>query len=40
MMGMTDSHLLDPGPGAVVLVGWTIAICIAGAVMAARRDVN
>jgi ABC-2 type transport system permease protein len=40
MMGMTDSHLLDPGPGAVVLVGWTIAICVAGAVMAARRDVN
>jgi ABC-2 type transport system permease protein len=40
MMGMTDSHLLDPGPGAVVLVGGTIAICIAGAVMAARRDVN
>ena len=40
MMGMTDSHLLDPGPGAVVLIGWTIAICIAGAVMAARRDVN
>jgi ABC-2 type transport system permease protein len=40
MMGMTDSHLLDPGPGAVVLVGWTIAVCVAGAVMAARRDVN
>jgi ABC-2 type transport system permease protein len=40
MMGMTDAHLLDPAPGAVVLIGWTIAICIAGAVMAARRDVN
>jgi ABC-type transport system involved in multi-copper enzyme maturation permease subunit len=40
MMGMTDAHLLDPGVGAVVLVGWTIAICIAGAVMAARRDVD
>jgi ABC-2 type transport system permease protein len=40
MMGMTDSHLLDPAPGAAVLIGWTIAICIAGAVMAARRDVN
>jgi ABC-type transport system involved in multi-copper enzyme maturation permease subunit len=39
MMGMTDSHLLDPVPGAVVLIGWTIAICIAGAIMAARRDV-
>jgi ABC-type transport system involved in multi-copper enzyme maturation permease subunit len=40
MMGMTDSHLLDPAPGAIVLIGWTIAICIAGAVMAARRDVT
>jgi ABC-type transport system involved in multi-copper enzyme maturation permease subunit len=40
MMGMTDAHLLDPAPGAIVLIGWTIAICIAGAVMAAGRDVN
>jgi ABC-2 type transport system permease protein len=40
MMGMTDAHLLDPGVGAIVLVGWTIAFCIAGAVMAARRDVS
>jgi ABC-2 type transport system permease protein len=40
MMGMTDAHLLDPAPGAVVLIGWAIAICIGGAVMAARRDVN
>jgi ABC-2 type transport system permease protein len=40
MMGMTDAHLLDPAPGAVVLIGWAIAICIGGAAMAARRDVN
>lgn len=40
MMGMTDAHLLDPGVGGVVLVGWTILLCIAGAVMAARRDVT
>lgn len=40
MMGLTDAHLLDPGVGGVVLAGWTILICIAGAVMAARRDVN
>jgi ABC-2 type transport system permease protein len=39
MMGLTDAHLLDPGVGGVVLVGWTIVFCIAGAVMAARRDV-
>ena len=39
LMGLTDAHLLDPGAGGVVLLGWTIAICVAGAVMAARRDV-
>ncbi len=40
MMGMTDAHLLDPGVGGVVLVGWTILLCAGGAIMAARRDVN
>jgi ABC-type transport system involved in multi-copper enzyme maturation permease subunit len=40
MMGMTDAHLLDPGVGGVVLVGWTILLCAGGALMAARRDVN
>ena len=40
LMGLTTSHLLDPAVGGVVLVGWTIAICVAGAVMAARRDVS
>jgi ABC-type transport system involved in multi-copper enzyme maturation permease subunit len=40
MMGLTDAHLLDPGIGGLVLVAWTVALCVAGAVMAARRDVN
>jgi ABC-2 type transport system permease protein len=40
MMGMTDAHLLDPGVGAIVLVGWTIVFCVAGAIMAAGRDVS
>ncbi|HKV69320.1 MAG TPA: hypothetical protein VJN72_14610 [Gaiellales bacterium] len=40
MMGMTDSHLLAPGLGGGVLVFWTVVLCVAGAVMAARRDVN
>jgi ABC-2 type transport system permease protein len=40
MMGMTDAHLLDPGVGGIVLVGWTIVFCVAGAVMAAGRDVT
>lgn len=40
LMGLTDAHLLDPAVGGVTLVFWTIVICIVGAVMAARRDVN
>jgi ABC-type transport system involved in multi-copper enzyme maturation permease subunit len=40
LMGLTDAHLLDPGVGGVVLLAWTIAICIGGAVLAARRDVS
>jgi ABC-2 type transport system permease protein len=40
MMGMTDAHLLDPGVGGIVLVGWTIVFCVAGAMMAAGRDVS
>lgn len=40
LMGLTDAHLLDPGVGGATLVFWTIVICAAGAVMAARRDVN
>jgi ABC-2 type transport system permease protein len=40
MMGMTDAHLLDPGVGGIVLVGWTIVFCVAGAIMAAGRDVS
>jgi len=40
LMGLTDAHLLDPGVGGATLVFWTVVICAAGAVMAARRDVN
>ena len=40
LMGLTDAHLLDPGVGGATLVFWTIVICAAGAVMAARRDVD
>jgi ABC-type transport system involved in multi-copper enzyme maturation permease subunit len=40
LMGLTDAHLLDPGVGGATLVFWTVVICVAGAVMAARRDVN
>ena len=40
LMGLTDAHLLDPGVGGAALVFWTVVICVAGAVMAARRDVD
>jgi len=40
LMGLTDAHLLDPGVGGATLVFWTVVICIAGGVMAARRDVD
>jgi len=40
LMGLTDAHLLDPGVGGAALVFWTVVICIAGGVMAARRDVD
>jgi ABC-2 type transport system permease protein len=40
LMGQSDPHLLDPLPAAAVLVAWTIAAVVAGAVMAVRRDVD
>jgi hypothetical protein len=39
-MGQSDAHLLDPLPAAAVLVAWTVAAAVAGAVMTIRRDVD
>jgi ABC-2 type transport system permease protein len=39
-MGLTDKHLLDAPAGGAVLLAWTVALCVAGAALAARRDVS
>jgi hypothetical protein len=40
LMGFTTDHLLSPAAGAAVLLAWTVVLCAAGAVLAARRDVS
>ena len=37
---MTDAHLLSPAAGGAVLLAWTVVLCVAGAALAARRDVS
>jgi ABC-2 type transport system permease protein len=39
-IGLTDNHLLSAAAGGAVLVVWTAALALAGAAIAARRDVN
>jgi ABC-type transport system involved in multi-copper enzyme maturation permease subunit len=39
-MGLTDAHLLSPAAGGAVLLAWTVVLCVAGAALAARRDVS
>jgi len=40
MTGDPTAHLLDPLPGALVLVAYTVVFVVAGAVLVARRDVT
>ena len=39
-IGLTDNHLLSAAGGGAVLVVWTAVLALAGAAIAARRDVN
>lgn len=39
-MGLGTAHLLAPAAGAAVLVGWTLALGVAGLVLIGRRDVT
>jgi ABC-type transport system involved in multi-copper enzyme maturation permease subunit len=39
-IGLTDNHLLSAAGGGAILVVWTVALAVAGAAIAARRDVN
>lgn len=40
MIGYGTPHLIGIVPGAAVLVGWTVLLCLVGAVLLNRRDVN
>jgi ABC-2 type transport system permease protein len=40
LMGLKTAHLLSPAAGAAVLVGWTVTLALAGAVLTQRRDVK
>jgi ABC-2 type transport system permease protein len=39
LSGSSDSDLLSPPAGGLVLVGWALLFAVAGAVLTARRDV-
>jgi ABC-2 type transport system permease protein len=39
LMGLKTAHLLSPGAGAAVLIGWTAILALAGLVLTLRRDV-
>ena len=40
MVGGTTRHLLSPAEGTAMLIAWTAALCAAGMVLNARRDVS
>ena len=39
LVGLTTKHLLHPAGGGAVLLGWTIAMALAGLLLTVRRDV-
>jgi ABC-2 type transport system permease protein len=40
LMGLKTRHLLPPTAGAAVLLGWTLALALAGVALTLRRDVT
>jgi ABC-2 type transport system permease protein len=40
LIGLTTKHLLHATAGGLMLTAWTAALALAGATLAARRDVN
>jgi ABC-2 type transport system permease protein len=40
MMGLKAHHLLSPGPGAVILIAWAVALAAIGITLTARQDIN
>lgn len=39
LVGLTTKHLLHPASGGAVLLGWMLALAVAGLLLTARRDV-
>lgn len=40
LMGLKTAHLLKPAVGGAVLLGWTLALALAGIALTRRRDVT
>jgi ABC-2 type transport system permease protein len=40
LMGLKTAHLLSPAAGGAVLLGWTLALALAGIALTQRRDVT
>lgn len=40
LMGLKTAHLLGPAAGGAVLIGWTLALALAGIALTRRRDVT
>jgi ABC-2 type transport system permease protein len=40
LIGLTTTHLLAPAAGGAALIGWTLALALAGVILTRRRDVS
>jgi len=40
LIGLREHHLLAPGPGAIILIAWAIALAALGIALSIRQDIN
>jgi ABC-2 type transport system permease protein len=40
LMGFRQHHLLAPGPGAIILIAWAVAVMVVGIALSIRQDIN
>jgi hypothetical protein len=40
LMGFRQHHLLAPGPGAIILIAWAVAVTVVGIALSIRQDIN
>ena len=40
LMGFRQHHLLGPGPGAIILIAWAVAVAVVGITLSIRQDIN